>query len=156
MGLIGNVLSVIGIPSSTDRAMLDTLCLAALADGTASELELGHAREIALEMPGFRRKQRADLQAELEEVLASIRDADPHDVMRRIADALDGDMREQAYALAAVIVYVDLDKRADESRFLADFRAALSLTDQRARAILDEIEREVADIERGDHPAPGT
>lgn len=157
MGQIANVLAaVIGIPTSTDRALLETLCLASLADGEASELELGHAREIALEMPGFRRKSRDALQAEIEDVLLALRRETPAETLQRIGEVLEGDAREQAFALAAVIVHVDLHKGPAESRFLEQLRRALVLTQPRAREILDEIEREVATIERGEQPAPGT
>jgi hypothetical protein len=158
MGLIGNVLSVvIGIPSATDRALLDTLCLASLADGHATELELGHAREIALEMPGFRRKSREGLQAELEEALTELKAHDTAHTMKRIAASIDdGDAREQAFALAAVVIYVDLDKGMVESAFLEELRNVLAITEPRGRAILAEIEAEVETMRRGDAPAPGT
>lgn len=159
MGLIGNVLSlVIGIPSSTDRALLDTLCLACLADGRVTKLEVGHAREIALEMPGFRRKSREDLQSEIETALADIERVGRPATLERIADTLKADVAasEQAFALAAVIVWIDLDLRDDEKAFLETLRGALAISEERAAAILAEIEREVATIERGDQPAPGT
>jgi hypothetical protein len=156
--MIGRVLSaVIGIPSSTDRALLSTMCLASLADGTATKLELGHAREIALEMPGFRRKSREELQEELEEALSEVERVAPEQVMRGIAEVLDDEQtREQAFALAAVVIYVDLHKRAEETAFLRSFRDALEIPEARARAILTEIEAEVDAIRRGDEPAPGT
>lgn len=158
MGLIGNVLAaVIGIPTSADRALLDTLCLASLADGRATDLELGHAREIALEMPGFRRKSRQDLQDELDEALAELRTQDESAVMQRIATSLESsEMREQAFALAAVIVHVDLDKSPVEAGFLRRLRAALAISEARERVILDQIEREIAQIRRGEALAPGT
>lgn len=158
MGLIGDVLAaVIGIPTSTDRALLDTLCLASVADGEATELELGHAREIALEMPGFRRKSRQALQDELEEALADLRVADEGAALRRIAASLDSsEIREQAFALAAVIVHVDLDQRPEEAGFLGRLREALAISEDRERAIRGEIERELAEIRRGEALAPGT
>ncbi len=156
--MIGRVLaSVIGIPTSTDRALLQTLCRVGLADGGATKLELGHAREIALEMPRFRRKSREDLQEELEEVLAEVGAEKREVVISRIAETLDEpETREQAFALAAVIVFVDLKKTDAEHAFLNELKAGLRLSDARTQAIMAEIKRELAMIERGDQHAPGT
>ncbi len=158
MTLIGDVLKmVVGIPSTTERALLDTMCLAGTAEGRATQLELGHAREIALDMPGFRRYSRDELQRELEEALEEVKSTEPEQMMERIADSIsDPERREQAYALASVVVYVDMDKSAVESAFLGRLREALGITESRAAAIMKEIESEVASIRRGEQHAPGT
>ncbi len=158
MGRISTLLAaVIGIPTSADRALLDTMCLASLADGNATDLELGHAREMALEMPGFRRKSREELQRDIEEALADVREHDEATMMARIAASLDdGERREQAYALAAVILYVDLEKRESEDAFLRRLGETLEIPTARAAAIVAEIEREVGAIRKGESLRPGT
>jgi hypothetical protein len=70
MGLIGRVFGAItGIPTASDRALLDTLCLAALADGDVSRLELGYALEIALDLQGLQKVSKKNLDKMLAEAV---------------------------------------------------------------------------------------
>jgi hypothetical protein len=158
MGLIGTLFTAVtGIPGAADRALLDALCLACVADGTPSEIERGHALGIALELPGFQRVSEAKLAAQIDEALAAMaRDGDRRATMARIAKALPGEAREQAFALAAVIVAVDLDVHDVEHGFLVALRGALHLGEARAAAIQADINRELDAIRAGDAPLPGS
>ncbi|MBI5533643.1 MAG: tellurite resistance TerB family protein [Deltaproteobacteria bacterium] len=151
MGLIGKVFGAItGIPTASDKALLDTLCLAAAVDGDASRLELGYALEIALDLPGFQKVSKKRLEKMLEEALEGVRAcADTSASIQKVATRIESpEEREQAYTLAAVMEYVDGKVSDDETRFLSSFRAALGISQERGRQILAEVERELKDAQR--------
>jgi hypothetical protein len=151
MGLIGRVFGAItGIPTASDEAMLDTLVLAAIADGDVSRLELGYALEIALDLPGFQRVSKKRLEEMLMDALERARsEVEPNASIKKVADRLDSvEEREQAYTLAAVIEYVDASVTAQETRFLATFRQALLIAPERSEQILAEVDRELKEAQR--------
>lgn len=145
-----------GIPLSSDRALLGALCLAARADGRRSELEDGYTLAIALDLPAFRRFGKDGLTTALDAERRRLdADADRAASVHRIAKELASDeLREQSYALAAVIVAVDQDVKTDEDAFLSEFRRALGLSEESARKIWAEISRELASL-KNDPAAPG-
>jgi tellurite resistance protein len=150
MGLIGRVFGAItGIPTASDKALLDTLCLAASADGDVSRLELGYALEIALDLPGFQKVGKKRLETMLAEALEEVRAAaDTTASIEKVAGRIDSDEeREQAYTLAAVMEYVDGKISDEESRFLSAFREALLIAPERGKQILAEVERELKDAQ---------
>ncbi len=159
MSLVGQLFTrLTGIPLSADRALLDTLCVAGVADGKSSAIEEGYALEIALDLVAFRRFSRAELEAALEEArAAAVADGSLTRSIARLSGKLQGDeLREQAYTLAAVIVAVDQQVKDCEHGFLADFARALSLGEAKTRSIWREIEAELATIRDGNAPAPGS
>jgi len=148
MGLIGRVFGAItGIPTASDRAMLDTLCLAAGADGDVSGVEKGYALEIALDLPGFQRVSRLTLERMLSESIEELRSTPSGDAIEVVRKRLDHhEEREQAYALVAVIHRVDGRVADTESAFLSRFREAMGVARERGQEILNEIERELRDV----------
>lgn len=155
--MIGQIFThLTGIPLAADRALLGALCLAARADGGRSELEDGYTLAIALDLPAFRRFGKDGLTTALDAERRKLdADRDRSASVRRIAKELASDeLREQSYALAAVIVAVDQDVRSDEDAFLAELRQELGLTDASAHRIWAEISRELASL-KNDPSAPG-
>jgi tellurite resistance protein len=150
MGLIGKVFGAItGLPTASDRALLDVLCLAAAADGDVSQLELGYALEIALDLPGFQRVSRKRLQEMLQERVVSARLQSPAAMMKQIAARSGtGEPCEQAYTLAAVIQYVDGRVTDQETALLTALRTALAVSEARAQQILAEVHRELQEAQR--------
>jgi hypothetical protein len=151
MGLIGRVFGAItGIPTASDKALIDTLCLAAASDGDASRLELGYALEIALDLPGFQKVGRKDLEKTIARAVEELKQTGSAEAsMRRVADRLESaEEREQAYTLAAVIQFVDGAVCDKETKFLAGLHEVLAVPPERCKTILAEVERELNDAKR--------
>ena len=150
MGLIGRVFgAIIGMPTASDRALLDTLCLAAAADGDVSKLELGYALEIALDLPGFERVSKKTLRGMLAERVEELQAGRAAGWLERIAASTEpGLSREQAYTLAVVIQHVDGRVTETETEFLKTLRERLGIAEARGKTILGEVARELEQAKR--------
>lgn len=151
MGLIGRVFGAItGIPTASDEALIETLCLAAASDGDASRLELGYALEIALDLPGFQKVSKKSLEKRIARAVEGLRaQGDARKSMERIAERIEAAQeREQAYTLAAVIQFVDGSVCESETRLLEELREVLGVPPERCEQILREVERELEDAKR--------
>ena len=150
MGLIGTLYSAVtGRPSGSHRALLDILCLASRADGAVSRVERGYLIGIALDLPGYERCSRGEIEDWIDETMVVLEgESSVESSMQRIVASLDSALlREQAFTLAAVIEHADQNLSTEEHRFLEMLRTSTGLSDQRARTIVTEIEKELAQLE---------
>ncbi len=117
-------------------ALIYTMVLMSAADGEMSDAELATIGEIVGTWPAFRGVDMTRLTTDAE-ACAGMLGADDglETVLDTIAGALNGPLRETAYALACDVAAADLDTDQEELRLLEYIRYKLDLDRLVAAAI---------------------
>jgi uncharacterized membrane protein YebE (DUF533 family) len=122
---------------SPQEALIYAMVTAAAADRTITERELARINMMVKELPAFRGIEDAWLSREAQDCGKILSKPDGvHKVVRLIAEALSGELRETAYALAAEVAASDLAIKDDERDFLTLLAAGLQI-DGLLRAALE-------------------
>lgn len=112
------------------EALIYAMVAAAASDRTIADIEIVRMHSLVRELPAFRAVDDAWFGREAQacgKVLS--RPEGVNNVVRLIADALSGPLRETAYALAAEVAASDLALKDDERNFLALLAEGLQLDD---------------------------
>jgi len=121
---------------SPQEALIYAMVTTAAADRTITQSELTRMHSLVRELPAFRGLDDSWFGREAQEcgkILSKPEGVDK--VIRLIAEALTGELREMAYALAAEVAASDLAIKDDERSFLALLADGLQL-DELVRAAL--------------------
>jgi uncharacterized membrane protein YebE (DUF533 family) len=110
------------------EALIYAMVTAAAADRTMSEAELARINTMIRELPAFRGLEDTWLIREAQDCGKLLAKPDGVvKVVRLIVEALPGELRETAYALAAEVAASDLAIKDDERNFLALLAEGLQL-----------------------------
>lgn len=115
---------------SPQEALIYAMVTAAASDRTIADIEISRMHALVRELPAFHGLDDAWFGREAQEcgrILA--RPEGVGTVVRLIAEALAGELRETAYALAAEVAASDLALKADERSFLKLLADGLQLDD---------------------------
>jgi uncharacterized membrane protein YebE (DUF533 family) len=122
---------------SPQEALVYAMVTVAAADRTITEHELARINAMVKELPAFRGIEDAWLSREAQDCGKILSRPDGvHKVVRLIAEALLGELRETAYALAAEVAASDLAIKDDERDFLTLLATGLQI-DGLLRAALE-------------------
>jgi uncharacterized membrane protein YebE (DUF533 family) len=122
---------------SPQEALVYAMVTVAAADRTITEHELARINAMVKELPAFRGIEDAWLSREAQDCGKILSKPDGvHKVVRLIAEALPGELRETAYALAAEVAASDLAIKDDERDFLTLLAVGLQI-DGLVRAALE-------------------
>jgi tellurite resistance protein len=122
---------------SPQEALIYATVTVAAADRTITEHELARINAMVKELPAFRGIEDAWLSREAQDCGKILSRPDGvHKVVRLIAEALPGELRETAYALAAEVAASDLAIKDDERDFLTLLATGLQI-DGLLRAALE-------------------
>jgi uncharacterized membrane protein YebE (DUF533 family) len=122
---------------SPQEALIYAMVTVAAADRTITEHELARINTMVKELPAFRGIEDAWLSREAQDcgkILSKPNGV--HKVVRLIVEALPGELRETAFALAAEVAASDLAIKEDERDFLTLLAAGLQI-DGLVRAALE-------------------
>lgn len=112
------------------EALIYAMVAAAASDRTIADIEIVRMHSLVRELPAFRALDDAWFSREAQEcgrILSKPEGVSK--VVRLIAEALSGPLRETAYSLAAEVAASDLALKADERNFLALLAEGLQLDD---------------------------
>ncbi|WP_171988052.1 TerB family tellurite resistance protein [Hyphomicrobium sp. NDB2Meth4] len=131
-------------PSATlspQEALIYAMVAAAAADRTIAQIEIERMHSMVRELPAFRGLDDAWFGREAQACGKLLSRPDGvNKVVRLIGEALIGELRETAYALAAEVAASDLALQADEKSFLDLLGDGLRL-DELTRAALQRTAR---------------
>lgn len=131
-------------PSATlspQEALIYVMVAAAAADRTIAQIEIERMHSMVRELPAFRGLDDAWFGREAQACGKLLSRPDGvNKVVRLIGEALIGELRETAYALAAEVAASDLALQADEKSFLDLLGDGLRL-DELTRAALQRTAR---------------
>lgn len=131
-------------PSATlspQEALIYAMVAAAAADRTIAQIEIERMHSMVRELPAFRGLDDAWFGREAQACGKLLSRPDGvNKVVRLIGEALIGELRETAYALAAEVAASDLALQADEKSFLDLLGEGLRL-DELTRAALQRTAR---------------
>ena len=126
-----------------DDAILDAIALSACADGVTKD-ELAAILRIARELPTMKDLAPAEVDAR---VRAAFDRVERDGLDARLAAigkaAMNDETRRRMFMAAAVVQYADGQVTSSENEFLLDLADVLGLSDERASAIVAEIEQEL-------------
>jgi len=126
---------------SPQEALIYAMVAAAAADRTIARTEIDRMHSMVRELPAFRGVDDAWFGGEAQACGRLLARPDGvGNVVRLIAEALSGELRETAYALAAEVAASDLAVQADERAFLGLLGEGLQL-DELTRAALERAAR---------------
>lgn len=115
---------------SPQEALVYAMVTVAAADRTIAEIEISRMHSMVRELPAFRELDESWFGREALDCGKILGKPDGvAKVIRLIAEALPGDLRETAYALAAEVAASDLAIRDDERKFLSLLAERLQLDD---------------------------
>ncbi|MBX3189528.1 MAG: TerB family tellurite resistance protein [Labilithrix sp.] len=127
-----------------DDAVLDAIALSACADGVTN-VEIVALLKMARQLPTLRDLPHDEIDARVQASFARLNDDGLEGRMRKLAEAAnDAAARRRLFGAAVVMQYADGNVSDAENEFLLDFADALGLREAEARAIVDEVEREIA------------
>jgi uncharacterized membrane protein YebE (DUF533 family) len=122
---------------SPQEALIYAMVTVAAADRTITEHELARINTMVKELPAFRGIEDAWLSREAQDCGKILSKPDGvRKVVRLIVEALPGELRETAFALAAEVAASDLAIKEDERDFLTLLAAGLQI-DGLVRAALE-------------------
>ncbi|CAN1722584.1 DUF533 domain-containing protein [Hyphomicrobium sp. 1Nfss2.1] len=126
---------------SPQEALIYAMVAAAAADRTIAQIEIERMHSMVRELPAFRGVDDAWFGREAQACGKLLSRPDGvNKVVRLIGEALIGELRETAYALAAEVAASDLALQADEKSFLDLLGDGLRL-DELTRAALQRTAR---------------
>ena len=115
---------------SPQEALIYAMVTAAAADRTISNYEIARINTMVRELPALREIDEAWLSREAQDCGKILGKPDGvHKVVRLIVEALPGDLRETAFALAAEVAASDLAIQNDERDFLTLLAKGLQIDD---------------------------
>lgn len=127
-----------------DDAVLDTIVIAACADGLTKD-EIVAIGQMARELPSFERLAEAEVAARLEASYERIHRDGLKGRLDTIARAPMNDAaKRQIYQAAAIMQYADGKVSPQENAFLEDLASALGLDASTVIELLDEVEAALA------------
>lgn len=126
-----------------------TIAMAIVADGVATDEELTSAVKIATDLPVLKELSDEEIDQLLTRSFEAVRAAGLDGCMNRVAKSVpdNDEVRAEVWGLAALLMYVDGDVSPPEKEFLERFRLALSLSPQAAKEVLVDIEKALEEEE---------
>jgi uncharacterized tellurite resistance protein B-like protein len=126
---------------SRQAALLETMLLAASADGAVSKVELEDIYRRVFERPEFEGIHARDLREAIAEAAQRIAAHDLQEVLPTLAQRLpDPDSRALAFALAASVVVADHRTPPKELAVLKGLQEAFGLTDAQVASLFEAAE----------------
>jgi tellurite resistance protein len=130
--------------AAIDDAVLDTIVIAACADGVTKD-ELDAIGRMARELPSLKRLTEQEVTTRLEGSYQRIHTDGLEGRLKAIASSpLDQGAKRQIFQAAAVMQYADGKVSAQENAFLEDLASALALDASTVIELLDEVEEALA------------
>lgn len=130
--------------AAIDDAVLDTIVIAACADGITKD-ELDAIGRMARELPSLKRLTEREVTTRLEASYERIHQDGLQGRLDAIARApMDDAAKRQIYQAAAVMQYADGKVTPQENAFLEDLAKALGLSASAVIELLDEVEEALA------------
>ena len=119
-----------------------TIALAVVADGVATDEELMSAVKIAADLPVLSSLSAEDIDALLTRSFEKVHELGPEGLMDHVAKAVpdNDEVRAEIWGIAALLMYVDGEVAETEIAFLERFRQALKVPEEAADSMLDDIE----------------
>ena len=139
-----------------NAALIETMLLAAIADGSVSQLELQTLLRRVIERPEFEGTKPEELNALVEGSVQKLAGAtDLNQVMKSLRDRLpDHRNRMLAFGLAAAVAFADKRASRAELGLLKHIQAALGISEAEVAKIVDVVEQGASLAEAlGDPPA---
>jgi tellurite resistance protein len=137
----GEALAKVLPAAAIDDAVLDTIVIAACADGVSKEELLAIGR-MARELPSLKRLTDQEVATRLEASYERIHADGLEGRLKAIAASpLDEKAKREIYAAAAVMQYADGKVSAQENAFLEDLASALGLDAGAVAELLRDVER---------------
>lgn len=135
----------IGTTVIPDQASIDAMVLCAASDGEFHEQELACVLELARQLPSFSEIPQDQLQERIvsaSERLLAIDDPDKalEDVASRLRTASEEQLA-MAFACVLGVQYADQHVADEEDDFVEKFRAAIGMSADDARELIEEFER---------------
>lgn len=133
----------VNVRKARNAALVETMLLAAIADGGLDQHELQALLRRVLERPEFEGTRPEELNALVENSARSLSEAgDLKTVLRSLRDRLpDHKNRMLAFGLAAAVALADHRANRAELGMLKTFQAALGISEDEVAQIIDVIER---------------
>jgi uncharacterized membrane protein YebE (DUF533 family) len=115
---------------SPQEALIYAMVTTAASDRTIADVEIARMHSLVRELPVFRGLDESWFNREARECGRILSRSDGiKNIVRLIAEALTGELRETAYALAAEVAASDLALKDDERSFLTLLAEGLQLDD---------------------------
>lgn len=126
-----------------NAALVETMLLAAMADGVVSEREMQTLLSRVLERPEFEGTRPDELNALIEQSARSLADAGSlEEILSSLRQRLpDHRNRMLAFGLAAAIAFADRRATRSELGLLKTFQAALGISEEEVANIIELVER---------------